>query len=76
MATLNIKNLPDSLYKKLQSRARREHRSVAQEVIHLLSQAVERPEVPSLLRLRGLGKEAWEGVDARDHVARERDSWD
>jgi plasmid stability protein len=76
MATLKIKNLPDSLYRKLQSRARREHRSVAQEVIHLLSEAVEQPEVLSLLRLRGLGKEAWAGVEASDHVAQERDSWD
>jgi plasmid stability protein len=29
MATLNIKNLPDALYRKLKARARREHRSVA-----------------------------------------------
>jgi len=27
MATLNIKNLPDALYKKLQARAKRERRS-------------------------------------------------
>ena len=35
MATLNVKNLPDPLYRKLQARARRQRRSVAQEVIHL-----------------------------------------
>jgi plasmid stability protein len=29
MATLNVKNLPDALYKKLQARAKRERRSVA-----------------------------------------------
>ena len=32
MATLTIKSLPDALYEKLKARARREGRSVAQEV--------------------------------------------
>jgi len=76
MATLNIKNVPDSLYKKLQARARRQHRSVAQEVIHLLSGALEQSPSRSILELRGLGKDLWEEVDATDHVARERRSWD
>ncbi|MSP62902.1 MAG: hypothetical protein EXR72_21725 [Myxococcales bacterium] len=76
MATLNIKNLPDKLYRKLQARARREHRSVAQEVIHLLSQTIEPLEPLSILELRGLGREGWEGVDPAAHVRRERDAWD
>jgi len=46
MAILNIKNLPDSLYRKLQARAKRQHRSVAQEVTHLLSDALETPKTP------------------------------
>jgi len=76
MATLNVKNLPDPLYKKLQARARRERRSVAQEVIHLLTQAVEEPDTQSILELRGLGKELWTGIDAAAHVNAERRSWD
>jgi hypothetical protein len=76
MATLNIKNLPDSLYRKLQARAKRQHRSVAQEVTHLLSDALERPKPLSILDLKGLGKEHWRGVDASKHVDRERASWD
>jgi plasmid stability protein len=76
LATLNIKNLPDRLYKKLRERAKREHRSVSQEVIHLLSGAVEEPRPLSILSLRGLGKEVWKGVDASQHVKRERESWD
>ncbi len=76
MATLNIKNLPDALYRKLQARARRQRRSVAQEVIHLLTRAVESPAPRSILELRGLGKELWQGVDAAAHVDRERRSWD
>jgi plasmid stability protein len=61
MATLNVKNLPDPLYRKLQARARRQRRSLAQEVIHLLTQALE---------------EVWKGVDAAAHVDTERRSWD
>jgi plasmid stability protein len=76
MATLNIKNLPDGLYKKLQIRAKRERRSVAQEVTLLLSRALESPEPLSILELQGLGKEHWAGVDAARHVDRERSSWD
>ena len=76
MATLNIKNLPDGLYRKLQARARRERRSVAQEVTHLLSHALEASKPLSILELQGLGKELWRGVDAAGHVRRERASWD
>ena len=76
VATLNIKNMPDSLYKKLQSRAKRDRRSVAQEVTHLLSEALEVPKPLSILELQGLGKEYWQGIDAAIHVQRERESWD
>jgi plasmid stability protein len=76
MATLNVKNLPDPLYRKLQALARRQRRSLAQEVIHLLTQAVEDSDSRSILELRGLGKELWKGVDATAHVDRERGSWD
>ncbi len=75
MATLNIKNLPDRLHRKLRDRAKREHRSVAQEVIHLLTAAVDEAPPLSILALRGLGKDLWTGIDAAEHVARERDSW-
>jgi len=76
MATLNIKRFPDDLHQKLKTRAEFEHRSVAQEVVHLLSECVERPEPLSILELRGLGKELWEGIDAAAHVEEERRSWD
>ena len=76
MAVLNIKNFPDAVYKKLQARARRQHRSVAQEVTHLLSDALETPEPLSILDLKGLGKEHWTRVDASQHIEEERRSWD
>ncbi len=75
MATLNIKNLSDGLYRKLQARAKRQRRSVAQEVTQILSDALEIAEPLSILELQGLGKEQWKGIDAAKHVARERDSW-
>ena len=76
MAVLNIKNLPDSLYKKLQARAKRHHRSIAQEVTRLPSDVLETPKPPSILDLKGLGKERWKGIDVETHIARERNSWD
>ena len=76
MATLNIKNLPDRLYRQLKARAKRQHRSVAQEVTHILTAALEEPEALSILELQGLGKEVWGDVDAARHVATERGSWD
>jgi plasmid stability protein len=76
MATLNVKNLPDGLYRKLQARAKRQHRSVAQEVTHILSEALETPTPASILELQGLGKEHWRNLDAATHVKRERAAWD
>jgi len=76
MAILNIKNFPDNLYRKLQARAKRQHRSIAQEVTHLLSDALEAPKPLSILHLKGLGKQYWRGVEPSKHVERERASWE
>ena len=76
MAILNIKNLPDALYRKLQARAKRQHRSIAQEVTHLLSDALEASKPLSILDLKGLGKSYWKGIEASTHIERERSSWE
>jgi plasmid stability protein len=76
MATLNVKNLPDALYRKLQARAKRQRRSVAQEITQILSDVLESPKSLSILELQGLGKEHWRDVDAATHVKRERAAWD
>jgi plasmid stability protein len=76
VATLNVKNLSDALYRKLQKRARQHRRSVAQEVAVILEEAVGRQEPLSILALRGLGKDAWRDVDAAAHVDAERRTWD
>jgi plasmid stability protein len=76
MATLNVKNLPDALYRKLQKRAKQQRRSVAQEVTQILIGALEAPAKRSILELRGLGRELWAGTDAGRYVDDERRSWD
>jgi plasmid stability protein len=76
MATLNIKNLPDALYKKLKAKAKSQHRSVAQEITHILTEVLERRDPLSILEIRGLGKEHWAGIDPAEHVEGERRSWD
>ena len=75
MATLNVKNLPDALYRKLKARAKSERRSVAQEVTILLAQALEPAAAISIVDLRSLGKELWRDVDAASHVENERKAW-
>jgi plasmid stability protein len=76
VATLNVKNLPDGLYRKLQVRARRQRRSVAQEVTQILAEALDTPNRLSILELRGLGKEHWKDLEPARHVERERATWD
>ncbi len=76
MAILNIENLPDALYDRLKARAEQQHRSVAQEVTHILDQVLGGAEPLSILDLQGLGKSAWSGTDAVAHVEAERRTWD
>ena len=76
MAVLNVKSVPDKLYRKLQALAKRERRSVAQEVIQILDQALVESPPLSILDLQGLGKEIWRNVDSGKYVKRERQAWD
>ena len=76
MATLNIKNLDDDLYERLKVRAEHQHRSVAQEVTHILSETLSKAPPLSILELEGLGREVWARKDAAKHVESERKAWD
>jgi plasmid stability protein len=76
MATLTIKNFPTALYRKLRERARRQHRSVAQEVTHILERVLQEEEPLSTLELEGLGSDIWKEIDAAEHVDGERSAWD
>lgn len=55
MAILNIKGFPDVLHRKLKSRARRNRRSVAQEVTQILSDAVAASKSLTVNELREAG---------------------
>jgi len=56
MATLNVKGFPDGLYRKLQARARKDRRSVAQEIVYLLQEAVEVAKPLPQQELRPFGR--------------------
>ena len=55
---------------------KRDRRTVAQEVTHLLSQPLDTSKPLSILDLQCLRKEQWQDIDAAAHVRRERASWD
>ena len=57
MATLNIKGFPDGLYRKLQARARKDRRSLAQEITYLLQEAVEPHKPLPQQELRPFGRD-------------------
>lgn len=82
MATLVIKNLPESLHRKLKERAKRNHRSMTKEAIALLEAAVpastEDPGgVDSALdAVFAAGDQlAAQGVDFAAWAAKSRDVW-
>lgn len=43
---------------------------------HILSRALEEPNLRSILELRGLGKATWDGMSPERHVETERQAWD
>jgi plasmid stability protein len=76
MAVLNVKSVPDKLYRKLQARAKRERRSVAQEVIQILDQALTEQPRLSIMELQGLGREIWRDINSDQYIEAERRAWD
>jgi len=77
MATLNIKDFPDPLYEALKVRAGAQHRSIAQEVTHILSEVLTRDEPISIFDLQGLergsGREWTQHATKRKSVVRGTD---
>jgi len=76
MAVLNVKSMPDKLYRKLQARAKRERRSVTQEVLVILDRALSESPRLSIMNLQGLGKDIWRDIDSDQYVEAERRAWD
>jgi hypothetical protein len=48
---------------------------LVEELVGLARRQLTAPQRRSIRELRGLGKEAWDGVDAQAYVDDERDSW-
>jgi plasmid stability protein len=76
VAVLNVKSVPEKLYRKLQARAKRERRSMTQEVLEILNQALSESPHLSIMNLQGLGKDIWRGIDSDQYVEAKRRAWD
>ena len=75
LPTLNIRNVPEDLYRDLRLMAERDSCTVDEEALRLLVTAVAPGERGSILELRGLGKQIWNGIDAATYVDEERGAW-
>ncbi len=80
-ANLSVKNVPDGVAHRLRERARRNHRSLQGELLHILEQASEWGEAAEghqlsvrELRERVLGRGYTTGDDATRWVRENRDS--
>lgn len=54
MPTLQVRDLPEDVYRRLLDRAEAEHRSLAQETIVILRQALTNQQTPRIRRKRVL----------------------
>lgn len=68
-----------STYREVLSQARSltpdEQLQLIQDLISVVRHQVTPKPKRSILELRGLGKEIWNGIDAQEYVNQERDSW-
>ena len=53
-----------------------ELRRLLAELTERLAKSAPDEKKHSILEFRGLGKEIWNGIDAREYVRNERASWD
>jgi hypothetical protein len=49
---------------------------LAEELAALAHRRTTTRSPRSILELKGLGKEIWQGIDAQEYIAQERASWD
>jgi hypothetical protein len=76
MATLNIKNFPDALYRQLKARAKSEGRSLSREVTMLLIRGVNQgPKKYSIRDWPRLVGGVFRGVDVEKYIDDERNNW-
>lgn len=70
MANLQVRDIDNKLYDSLKKRAKRQRRSLSQEVIHIIEDYLSRPNIDSqkqselFLQLTG----SWEGKESADEI--------
>ena len=70
MATLQVRDIDDRVYKELKERAKRKHRSLSQEVAHIIEEYLSRPsgdyrkQSELLLELSG----SWKGPETANEI--------
>jgi hypothetical protein len=68
------------LYEQILNQAGRlgpeEQLRLLEDLAALVRRELAPPIQHGIAALRGLGKEAWDGIDAQDYVNQERTSWD
>jgi len=69
-----------SRYDELLSQARQlepeDQLRLLEDVAVLLRQQMGSARLHSIVELKGLGKDIWQGIDAQEYVDQERSSWD
>jgi len=78
MPSLQVRDLPEAIYRKLADRAQREHRTLSQQATVLLEKALETSPSPRERRQRLLKElrerpliESWEGLVPPETLVRE-----
>lgn len=70
MATLQVRDIDDRIYKELKERAKSKHRSLSQEVVHIIEEYLSRPagdykkQSELLLQLSG----SWQGPETVNEI--------
>ncbi len=81
MATLNVRNFPDTLYQTLKERARDNQRTIAAEVIELMTDAIARTQrkrrrLAAMERIEGRYSHFHPAGDGRDTLELLREDQD
>jgi plasmid stability protein len=70
MATLQVRDIDERIYKELKDRAKSKHRSLSQEVVHIIEEYLSQPasnykkQSELLLELSG----SWEGPETANEI--------
>jgi len=77
-----MKHEPQKDYEQILAQALRLNKSAQKNLIadltaHLSREPEVQPATPkrSIMELQGLGKDIWQGIDAREYLNQERASW-